>query len=127
MLHSNSPLAIYFTQSIYGGFPGGSVVKNHLPSRRCRFHPWVGKIPWRRKWQPTPVFLPGKSHGQTSLAGYSPEGCKRVRHILATKTTVYIYQSQSPSSSLLCPPLPCFCSCLQIDSCVPFSRFYIYV
>ena len=37
----------------------------------------VGKIPWRRKWQPTPVFLPGKSHGQRSLAGYSPWG-KRV-------------------------------------------------
>ena len=32
--------------------------------RRCRFNPWVGKIPWRRKWQSTPVFLPGKSHGQ---------------------------------------------------------------
>jgi len=38
--------------------------------------PWVGKIPWRRKWQPTPIFLPGKSHGQRSLAGYSPWGCK---------------------------------------------------
>ena len=37
--------------------------------RRCGFDPWVGKIPWRRKWQPTPVFLPGKSHGQRSLAG----------------------------------------------------------
>ena len=35
--------------------------------RRCRFDPWAGKIPWRRKWQPTSVFLPGKSHGQTSL------------------------------------------------------------
>ena len=34
--------------------------------------PRVGKIPWRRKWQPTPVFLPGKSYGQRSLAGYSP-------------------------------------------------------
>jgi len=34
------------------------------------------KIPWRRKWQPTPVFLPGESHGQRSLAGYSPRGCK---------------------------------------------------
>ena len=40
--------------------------------RRPRFNPWVEKIPWRRKWQPTPVFLPGKSHGQRSLAGYSP-------------------------------------------------------
>ena len=35
---------------------------------------WVGKIPWRKKWQPTPVFLPGKSHGQRNLAGYSPWG-----------------------------------------------------
>ena len=40
------------------------------------FGPWVGKLPWRRKWQPTPVFLPGESHGQRSLAGYSPWGCK---------------------------------------------------
>ena len=44
--------------------------------RRCRFHPWVGKIPWRRKWQPTPVVLPGKSHGQRSLVDYSPWGFK---------------------------------------------------
>ena len=40
--------------------------------RRCRFIPWVKKIPWRRKWQPTSVFLPGKSHGQRSLMGYGP-------------------------------------------------------
>ena len=44
--------------------------------RRCVFDPWVGKISWRRKWQPTPVFLSGKSHGQRSLAGYSPWGHK---------------------------------------------------
>ena len=44
--------------------------------RRCGFSPWVGKIPWRRKWQPTPVFLAGKSHGQRSLEGYSTWGCK---------------------------------------------------
>ena len=44
--------------------------------RRSRgFDPWVGKISWRRKWQPTP-FLPGKSHGQRSLASYSPWGRK---------------------------------------------------
>ena len=42
--------------------------------RRHRFHPWVEKIPWRRKWQPTPVFLPGKSHGQRSLVGCGPLG-----------------------------------------------------
>jgi len=40
------------------------------------FDSWVGKIPWRRKWQPTPVFLPGKFHGQRNLAGYSPWDCK---------------------------------------------------
>jgi len=40
--------------------------------RRCGFDPWVGKMSWRRNWQPTPVFLPGKSHGQRSMAGYSP-------------------------------------------------------
>ena len=44
--------------------------------QRCRFHPWEGKIPWRRAWQPTPVFLPGEFHGQRSLAGYSPWGRK---------------------------------------------------
>ena len=40
--------------------------------RRHAFSSWVGRIPWRRKWQPTPVFLPGKSHRERSLAGYSP-------------------------------------------------------
>ena len=45
----------------------------------------VGKIPWKRKWQPTPIFLPGKSHGQRSLAAYSLWGHKRVAHNLATK------------------------------------------
>ena len=40
------------------------------------FDPWVGKIPWRRKWQPTPVFLPGESHGWRSLVGYSPRVAK---------------------------------------------------
>ena len=44
--------------------------------RRHRFDPWVWKTLWRRKWQPTPIFLPGESHGQRSLAGYSPWGYK---------------------------------------------------
>ena len=42
--------------------------------RRLGFHPWMGKSPWRR--QPTPIFWPGESHGQRSLAGYSPWGLK---------------------------------------------------
>ena len=44
--------------------------------KRHRFDPWVGKIPWRRSWQSTPVFLPGESHGQRSLVRCSPWGCK---------------------------------------------------
>ena len=64
----------------YGGFPGGSLVKNPPANagnvRRPGFDPWVRKIPWRRAWQPTPAFLPGESHGQRSVAGYSPWGCK---------------------------------------------------
>jgi len=49
------------------------------------FDPWVRKIPWRRKWQPTSGFLPEKSSGQRSLASYSPRGHKRVRYDLRTK------------------------------------------
>ena len=50
-----------------------------LQCRRLGFVPWVGRIPWRKEWLPTPVFLPGESHGQGSLVGYSPRGC-RVGH-----------------------------------------------
>ena len=46
--------------------------------KKGEFDPWVRKIPWRRKWQATPVFLPGESHGQRSLAGYSPWGHKEL-------------------------------------------------
>ena len=60
------------------GFPGGAKGKEPACQcrrhKRCGFDPWVGKIPWRRKWHPTPVLLPGKSHGQRSLVGYSPWG-----------------------------------------------------
>ena len=52
------------------GFPGSIVLRIHLQCRRHRFNPCIGKIPWRRKWQPTPVFLLGKSNGQRSLVGY---------------------------------------------------------
>jgi len=61
-------------------FPSGASSKE--PTCQCRrlkrleLNPWVGKIPWRRVWQPTPVYLPGESHGQRSLEGYSPWGHK---------------------------------------------------
>ena len=61
------------------------MIKNCLQCRRLEFGLWVGKIPWRRKWKPTPAFLPGKSHGQRSLAGYGPRGSKRVGHDLVIK------------------------------------------
>ena len=62
---------------MYGvGLSGGSVVKAACQYRKHGFDSRVGEIPWRRKWQPTLVFLPGKSHRQRSLAGYSPWGCK---------------------------------------------------
>ena len=61
--------------------------RTHLKCRRRGFAPWVGKIPWRRKCKPTPVFLPGEFHGQRRLTGYNPWGCKRVGHDLMTKTT----------------------------------------
>ena len=52
------------------------MVKN-LPANageRHGFDPWVGKIPWRRSWQPIPIFFPGEFHAQRSLAGYNPQG-----------------------------------------------------
>jgi len=58
------------------GFPGGASGEEHACQcrrhKRRRFHPWVGKILWRRAWQHAPVFLLGESLGQKSLASYSP-------------------------------------------------------
>ena len=65
---------------------GLSCKESACQCRRCAFDPWAGKIPWRRKWQPTPVFLHGKSHGQRSLGVYSPLG-HRVEHELSDCTT----------------------------------------
>ena len=80
------------------GFPGGTSGKE--PTCQCRRHkrhrfdPWVGKIPWRRAWQPTPVFLPGESHGQRRMVGYSSWAHKESDTLKATRVFV------NPSSSL---------------------------
>ena len=77
---------------------GGLVVKtacnvgDHLQCRRPRFSPGVRKICWRRKWQPTPVLLPGKPHGERSLEGHSPWGCQS-RTQLSNQTTTTIMSS----------------------------------
>ena len=72
---------IYISLMNSGASEVALVVQN-LPANvrhnRCRFNLWVRKIPWRRKWHPPPVFLPGKTHGQRSLVDYSPWGCKEL-------------------------------------------------
>ena len=78
--------------SIIMAFSGDLAVKeSDCQCRRLGFYPWVRKIPWRRKWQLPPVFLPGKSLGQRSLAGYSPWGHKRVGHDLVTKQQYLLF------------------------------------
>ena len=76
---------LYWVVTTEWGFPGGQVVE-HLPAMQKT---WVWSLghedPWRRIWQPTPVFLAGKSHGQRNLAAYSPWGSRRVQHDLVTK------------------------------------------
>ena len=86
---------IYKYTHIYGASQVTLGVKN-LPANegdiRDRVHSWARKIPWRRARQPIPVFLPGESHGQRSLAGYSPWGCKESDMTEATlQAHIYIY------------------------------------
>ena len=80
---------------IFKGFLGGSVVEN--PSANAGeedlIHPWVRKIPWRKGWLLTSLFLPGESHGQRNLVGYSPHplGCKELDATeQLTQTKIYI-------------------------------------
>ena len=81
--------------------PGGTSGKE--PSSPCRrrkrhgFDPWAGKIPWRRKWQPAPVFLPEKFHGRRSPAGYSPWGCKELD---TTEHTLFLTGNEEGCSSM---------------------------
>ena len=83
MSHHEMPFLLSVTEGGFfsWGFPGGLYSKESACNwGDIGFNPWVGKIPWRRKWQPIPVFLPGKSHEQRSL------GSQRVRHDWATNT-----------------------------------------
>ena len=118
------------------GFPGGSDSKESACDVRPGFDPWVGKIPWRRKWLLTPVFLPGESHGQRSLASYSPWDSKS-RTWLSDSTittealitpgigrywkTVEITEKLSLTSSLV-TLMPWFVTPLWLLSCVPGPR-----
>ena len=93
--------------------------------RRHRFDPWVGEIPWWRKWQPTPVFVPGKSHGQRSLVGYIPWDRKRVGHDLTTKQQqhlclLYFLHLELLPSTLLSQFIPILQSPYPISSVAYF-------
>ena len=69
---------IFPTQGLKPGLPHCRQTLYCLSHQEPGFNSWVRKIPWRRKWQPTPVFLPGKSHGWRNLVGYSPWGHKEL-------------------------------------------------
>ena len=76
-------------------------VKNPLQYRRSGFSLWIGKIPWRREWEPTPVFLPGESHGQRSLAGYRPWGLKESGHDRMTNPGFFVLKKAKQSNLIL--------------------------
>ena len=67
---------VYHVVNLLTGLPC-QLGSKEFACRRCRFDPWFRKILWRRKWQPTPVFLPGTCHGQSSLGGATVHGVKK--------------------------------------------------
>ena len=94
---------------IYIGFPGGAGGKESVCQcrrhKRLGFNSWFEKIPWRRIWQPTPVFLPGESHDQKSLSGFGPWDCKESDWSnLAYLPYIYIYVCMYVYKSLYCIP-----------------------
>ena len=77
---------LFLTTKLYIVTTASSGKESICQCRRCGFDPWVGKIAWGRKWQPTAVLLPGKSYGQRSLVGYSPRGCRELDMTEGTRT-----------------------------------------
>ena len=100
--------------------------------KRCRFDPWVRKIPWRKEWQPTPAFLPGESRGQRSLAGYGPLGHKESDTTERARTP--FLWLPSPNShwlqSLLCPkhrdPVIAWCPGHRPHSLKPWLCMFVF-
>ena len=81
-------------------------------TQRRGFDPWVGKIPWRRKWQPSPVFLYGKSHGQRILAGYSPRDHKEsdtTEQVNCTDNTAWKCKGKKAMCVLVAQSCPTLC------------------
>ena len=96
-------VAFGFCYDVMQGFPGGTSGKEYACQdrrhKRLGFNPWIGKIPWRKKWQPTPLFLPGESHRQRSLVGCRPFGCKELD--MTERLNTHAWQS----APILCPSL----------------------
>ena len=88
----------YYSSGLHNWLSGEESTCQCRRLRRQAFYPWVRKIPWRRKWQPIPVFLPGKFHGQRSLADHSQWDCKE------PDTTEHSEQCHSckPGFAILC-------------------------
>ena len=88
-------LSFVFQEVIRWGFPGEAVVKNLLAGAGDagvgEFNPWVRKISWSRKWQPTPVFLPEKFHGKRSLEEYNPWGSNELTMTEHAHKCTHIY------------------------------------
>ena len=74
--------------------------------KRHWFNPWARKIPWRRTWQPTPVLLPGQSHGQRSLEGYSPYGGKKLKQLSVHTHVLEIPKQLTSTMELLASEFP---------------------
>ena len=119
-------------------FPGDLAVKTIClqgrRGRRCGFDPWVGKIPCRRAWRPTPLFLPRESHGQRSLKGYSPWGCKELdmtehththTHTHTVCTYIYIYTFLLSTHQWTLELFPSIVIILFSAHCFPLGFLYV--
>ena len=99
--------------------------------KQRRFDPWVRKTPWRRKWQPTPVSLPGESYGQSSLEGHSPWGCKEqdTTEQSCVNITWWIISFWFPLFALPPDYYVCFSSCIFPIVLLPniFIPFHLHV
>ena len=110
---------LYMCMIHTGASPVAQKVKNLPAVWETRVEPWVRSIPWKRKWQPTPVFLPGESHGRRSLAGYSPWGC-RVKLLCSL---IHSYSCQL--GHFLLSPLFHLLSSLPLSPFFPSFLFYL--
>ena len=103
------------------GFPGNTTGKEPICQcrgcKKLKFHPWVRKVPWKRTGQPAPVFSPGKSHAQRSLAGYSAQGCKSIEHDLRTSQQQSCRKLVTLQMILVHRRINEFCPVETIDCC----------